>query len=77
MKLEHLSLIMGLTKSELKKRIELGLIDPQLLNIQLSDYSTDLKLDALCDSWRDRDGFEQVDKFEVTEKIQLNSELKA
>lgn len=51
MKLEHLSLILGLTKTELKRRLDLGQIDPQILNRQVSEYSQDLKLNALCDSW--------------------------
>jgi len=69
MKLEHLSLIMGLTKSELKKRLELGQIDPQLLNQQVSEYSNDLKLDALCDAWNFRYDFEQIDKYEAQNRM--------
>lgn len=65
MKLEHMSLILGLTKNELKKRLELGLIDPQILNRQISEYSNDIKLEALCDSWSSRQDFEQIDKYEI------------
>jgi len=69
MKLEHLSLILGLTKTELKKRLELGLIDQQLLNKQVSEYSNDIRLDALCDAWQFRHDFEQIDKYEAQDKM--------
>ncbi|WP_409478050.1 hypothetical protein [Pseudobdellovibrio sp. HCB154] len=62
MKLEHLSLVLGLTKSELKRRMELGQIDPQILNKQVSEYSENLKLDALCDSWTELKNHEQFDR---------------
>ena len=64
MKLEHLSLIMGLTKAELKRRMELGQIDTQMLNRQVSEYSLELKLDALCDSWTELKNHEQFDRYE-------------
>lgn len=64
MKLEHLSLVLGLTKSELKRRLELGQIDPQILNKQVSEYSAELKLDALCDSWTEMKNIEQFDRYE-------------
>jgi len=70
MKLEHLSLIMGLTKNELKRRLELGQIDPQTLNRQVSEYSQGLKLDALCDSWTELKNIEQFDRFE--QELQTN-----
>lgn len=64
MKLEHLSLVLGLTKTELKRRMELGLIDPQVLNRQVSEYSQELKLDALCDSWTELKNHEQFDRYQ-------------
>jgi PleD family two-component response regulator len=64
MKLEHLSLIMGLTKAELKRRMELGQIDTQMLNRQVSEYSQELKLDALCDSWTELKNHEQFDRYQ-------------
>jgi len=69
MKLEHMSLILGLTKSELKKRLELGLIDQQILNQQINEYSNDIRLDALCDAWQFRHDFEQIDKYETQDKL--------
>ncbi len=63
MKLEHLSLIMGLTKTELKRRLELGQIDTQILNRQVSEYSQELKLNALCDSWTELQNVEQFDRY--------------
>jgi hypothetical protein len=65
MKLEHLSLVLGLTKSELKRRIELGLIDPQILNKQVSEYSAELKLDSLCESMAELQNVEQFDRYET------------
>ncbi len=50
MELKHLSLILGLTKSELKKRLELGQLDIELLNRQISERAEELKLDALLES---------------------------
>jgi len=74
MKLEHLSLIMGLTKTELKRRLDLGQIDPQILNRQVSEYSQELKLDALCDSWTELSGklshVEQFDRYD--QQLQTN-----
>lgn len=68
MKLEHLSLILGLTKNELKRRLDLGQIDLQILNRQISEYSQELKLDALCDSWtelsRELKNVEQFDRYD-------------
>lgn len=77
MKLEHLSLVMGLTKNELKRRLELGQIDPQILNKQVSEYSHELKLDALCDSWIQHGGkhsqIEQFDRYD--EQLQTNESI--
>lgn len=64
MKLEHLSLILGLTKTELRRRMELGQIDPQILKRQVSEYSKELKLDALCDSWTELKNHEQFDRYQ-------------
>ena len=64
MKLEHLSLVLGLTKNELKRRLELGQIDQQILNRQVSEYSQELKLDALCDSWTELNNVEQFDRYQ-------------
>ncbi len=66
MKLEHMSLILGLTKTELKKRLELGIIDHQILNRQINENSNDLKLNALCDSWQEHQSFEQIDKYDYS-----------
>ncbi len=62
MKLEHMSLILGLTRTELKKRLDAGLLDPEILNQQINEYSNDIKLDSLCDSWLGRKTFDQVDQ---------------
>lgn len=64
MKLEHLSLILGLTKTELQRRLDLGQIDPQILNRQVSEYSQELKLNALCDTWTELKNVEQFDRYD-------------
>ncbi|AZZ37688.1 hypothetical protein CIK05_13075 [Bdellovibrio sp. qaytius] len=73
MKLEHLSLVLGLTKNELKRRLELGQIDPQFLNKQVSEYSQELKLDALCDSWVELRNVEQFDRYD--KQLQTNESI--
>ncbi len=62
MKLEHMSLILGLTRIELKKRLDAGLLDREILNCQINEYSNDIKLDSLCDSWLGRKVFDRVDQ---------------
>lgn len=74
MKLEHLSLVLGLTKSELKRRMELGQIDPQVLNKQVSEYSENIKLDALCDTWTELNNVDQFDR--VNKNLQSADILK-
>lgn len=72
MKLEHLSLILGLTKNELRRRLELGLIDAEVLNKQVSEYSRHLKLDALCDSWHEKQKImNEIDPYQLQNEEQL------
>ncbi len=63
---KNLHLHMGLTRTELKRRLDLGLIDPQVLNSQVHEFSQELKLDALCESWIESHSMEQVDKYSVS-----------
>ncbi len=63
--LKNLHFHLGLTRSELRKRLSMGLIDPQLLTSQISESSKELKLNALCESWIDLNSMEQVDKYSV------------
>lgn len=56
----NLHLYLGLTRTELKKRLTLGLIDPHLLTQQLNDYSAEIKLEALCEQWIEQHAAEQV-----------------
>lgn len=60
---------MGLTRTELKCRLDLGLIDPQVLNSQVHEFSQELKLDALCESWIESHSMEQVDKHSLNTDI--------
>lgn len=67
----QLHLYLGLTRNELQRRLSLGLIDPQILKYQLQDYSSELKLNALCEKWIESKALEQVDQKELD---QLNEE---
>lgn len=61
----HLHL--GLTRQELKRRLELGQIDPEILKAQLDQNSRELKLEALSERWLQQKSLDQVDKFQPTE----------
>lgn len=64
MNLEYLHLYLGLTRSELKRRLELGQLDFHAIESQISDLSHEIKLQALCDRWLENHRQdEQVDKF--------------
>lgn len=70
MKLENLHLYLGLTKSELKRRLELGLLDLQALRNQIEDYSSEVKLQALSEQWlEDHKAEDQVDRDSVADNI--------
>jgi hypothetical protein len=58
---KNLHLHLGLTRTELRKRLELGLIDPQILNTQINESSKELKLNALCESWIESHSVEQAE----------------
>ncbi len=60
---------LGLTRTELKKRLSMGLIDPQILNNQINESSKELKLNALCESWIEANSMEQVDKHSVFDRM--------
>jgi hypothetical protein len=57
---------LGLTRSELKKRLEMGLIDPEVLNRQIHESAKELKLNALCERWIDQNFVDQIDKHTVS-----------
>ncbi len=66
MKSEYLHLYLGLTRSELKRRIELGQLDFHAIESQISDLSHEIKLQALCDQWLESHrNDEQVDKYVI------------
>ena len=60
--LSNLHLHLGLTRAELKRRIDLGLIDEEILNHQVVDYSNELKLEAICQKYLESHAEDQVDK---------------
>jgi predicted transcriptional regulator len=65
----YLHLYLGLTRNELKRRLELGLIDSKAIESQIADYSLDLKLGALTDQWLVDHHREQVESDSVEMKI--------
>lgn len=65
--MNYAHLYLGLTRRELKRRLELGQIDPEILKAQLDQNSRELKLDALSERWIELKALDQVDKFEPTE----------
>lgn len=67
MKSEYLHLYLGLTRNELKRRIELGLIDPKSIEFQVNDYSTNIKLQALSEQWLEDHKADQVDQYSVAD----------
>ena len=58
---KYLHLYLGLTKTELKRRLELGLIDSEAIESQILDYSLDLKLNALTEQWLSDHQREQIE----------------
>ncbi len=63
--INNLHFHLGLTRTELQKRLAMGMIDPQILNNQINEYSKELKLNALSESWIEAHSMEQVDKHSV------------
>ena len=61
----NIHLYLGLTRTELKKRLSLGLVDPHLLTQQLNAYSEEIKLDALCERWIEQNAADQVSRDQV------------
>ena len=60
-------LYLGLTRKELARRLQLGLINPEILKSQLDQNVQDLKLEALCEKYIQMQSLEQVDKYSATE----------
>lgn len=61
----YLHLYLGLTRTELKRRLELGLIDSKALESQIADYSLDLKLNALTEQWLADHQREQIESDDI------------
>ena len=66
-KLNRLRLCLGLTHNEIKRRIDLGLIDLHVLNIQIDHYSSELKQESSIEKWLELKSLDQVDKFKAAE----------
>lgn len=71
---QYLHLYLGLTRSELKRRLELGLIDSKAIEYQISDYNLDIKLNALTEQWLSDHKREQIENDEV--QIEIDREIK-
>lgn len=73
----YLHLYLGLTRTELKRRLELGLIDSKAIQSQIADYSLDLKLNALTEQWLVDHQREQIetDDIEMTIDTENKSEI--
>ena len=69
----YLHLYLGLTRTELKRRLELGLIDSKAIQSQISDYSLDLKLNALTEQWLSDHQREQIENDDVEMKIETEN----
>lgn len=65
--MNYAHLYLGLTRQELKRRLELGQLDPQILKAQLEQNQRELKLEALSERWIELKSLDQVDKFVPTE----------
>jgi hypothetical protein len=65
----YLHLYLGLTRNELKRRLELGLIDSKAIKSQIADYSLDLKLNALTEQWLADHQREQVETNSIDMKM--------
>ncbi|MBC7753530.1 MAG: hypothetical protein H7Z71_04780 [Moraxellaceae bacterium] len=61
----YLHLYLGLTKTELKRRLDLGLIDSKAIESQISDYNLDLKLNALTEQWLSDHQREQIETDDI------------
>jgi hypothetical protein len=74
----YLHLYLGLTRTELKRRLELGLIDSKAIQSQIADYCLDLKLNALTEQWLADHQREQIetDDIEMTIDTENKSENK-
>ena len=71
---KYLHLYLGLTKTELKRRLELGLIDSKAIQNQISDYSLDLKLNALTEQWLSDNQREQIETDDIEMDAPVDSE---
>ena len=64
--LNYIHLQLGLTRSELQRRLKTGEIDLQLLQKHLDQNSQEIKLEALTECWLQQKSLDQVDKFKTT-----------
>lgn len=60
--LQTAHLLLGLTRKEFEKRLSAGLIDPQILKLQLEQNSQETQLSTLCEKWIEMQSLEQVDQ---------------
>lgn len=71
MNTEYLHLYLGLTRAELKRRLESGVLDSQAIKSQIEDYCTETKLNALIDQWLSDHQSEQMQNDEIEIQIEI------
>lgn len=57
-------LYLGVTRQELNRRLNSGLVDLELLRSQVEQNSIETELEVVCELKLRKNGLEQVDKFE-------------
>ena len=64
--LKYAHLRMGITRSELQRRLISGQIDMQIIKSQLDENSREMKLDVRSEIFLEQKSLDQVDKFKAT-----------
>lgn len=60
-------LLLGISRSELQRRLNSGQIDPQILKAQLEQSSKEMRLEAICENRIELNSLDQFDKFSEPE----------
>ncbi|AGH94935.1 hypothetical protein [Pseudobdellovibrio exovorus] len=59
--LKSAHLLLGITKEELNRRLQSGVLDPQILKAQIEQNSHETQREALCEKWIAMQSLEQID----------------
>lgn len=68
---QNAHLYFGITKKEFARRLSLGLIDLELLKLQVEQNSLDRELECRCEIHLQKNSIEQVDKNELLDDSTL------